>query len=88
MLIILTKLSLIKTQFAQQTAENEILQKIGKLLDENPTWDLLDLKANASKFNIDLELIPTAKLNSKLRDHKKKFGYKGFNAVFENKKKN
>jgi len=82
----ITELCQIKTQFMQQTTENEILTKIGKLLEENPTWDLLDLKANASKHNIDLVHIAQAKLNANLREHKRRFGYKGFNAVLENKK--
>ena len=46
----ITEISLIKAQLIQQTAENEVLQKVGKLLEENPTWDLLGLKANASKY--------------------------------------
>lgn len=81
-----TEASQIKAQFTQQTAEHETLTKVEKLLEANPTWDLLDLKANAYKYNIQLEHLSTNKLNNKLREHKNKFGYKGLNAVFENKK--
>ena len=77
---------LIKLQYQKHTDENEVLKRIQMLLEENPSWDMADLKVNAYKLEIDITKISTAKLKSKIRQHKRANRHKGFNAVLENPK--
>ena len=77
---------LIKLQYQKHTDENDALKKIQALLEENPSWDMTDLKSNIHKLGIDISSISTTKIDSKLREHKRMNRQKGFNAVLESPK--
>jgi len=76
----------VKKKYSKDSQEYETLQEITKLLENNPDWDMKDLKQYVHEKSIDVTSIPTKKLENVLRNHKKENKKKGFSLILENQK--